>query len=82
MAVCTTIEWFIAWGYLVWLTNILCCHGNGCGGFKMCAKFHCLMYSYGVECVIITCGQIQPKRGLLTLGTHALKVVCVCVCVC
>ena len=34
----------IAWGYLAWLTNILCCHGNGCGGFNMCVKFHCLIY--------------------------------------
>ena len=29
----------------------------------MCAKFHCLMYCYGVECVIITCGHLTNMQG-------------------
>ena len=30
-----TYKLLIASGYFAWLTNILCFHGNGCGGFNM-----------------------------------------------
>ena len=33
----------LAWGYMMF-TGIFCCHGNGCSGLNICAKFHCLMY--------------------------------------
>ena len=45
MAVCTTIEEILyAKTCLGLFSDIFCCHGNGCNGLNMCAKFHCLMY--------------------------------------
>ena len=50
----------------MWLTNLFCYHGNGCGGLNICAKFHGFMYkynnSYGLGCVIIACGHLTNMQ--------------------
>ena len=30
----------IAWGWLLLVTSMVCCHDNGNVGLHMCAKFH------------------------------------------
>ena len=52
-----------AWGYLVWLTNVFCCHGNGLSGINMCAKFHCHMYLYNIVMGYIACGYLTNMQG-------------------
>ena len=56
------LRYFITWGYLVWLTNMYCCHGNGCGGAQ---NFTVLCTSNGLKHVIIASGHLTNTQGLM-----------------
>ena len=60
----------------MWCANIFCCHGSGCGGLNMCAKFHChvlLFIHIGLNAVNCTADKESLAMQIITYLWHGVR---------